>query len=357
MNGWKHAVISKPFRAFALRSVASGNRQLRNLNVRRTIEGQPLVTGMSTDRSTPADIIIHVVANFKAGLLPRNSSREILASFSRYPHVTCRIDDCQDPGGTPASVDRALETSAQIVVAAGGDGTVSSVADLLVGKNVELGVLPLGTFNNFAKDLGIPLDLDRAVDTVCAGMTTPIDLGEVNGRYFINNVSLGAYPKVVQLRDRLRKFIGKWPAMIPAILFVLLRMPWFRVHMEWNGHRTRRFVPLLFVGNNPYETTWPEVGRRQGIGKGVLWLMFFKKLGFFSVMRDALPALSGRIWKAEDLEVLETTELTVRSSRHRLTVALDGETFRQHTPLIFRSHHAALKVRVPSRDEYAEDLK
>ncbi len=311
---------------------------------------------MSTVSSTPTAVNVHVVANIKAGLLPGDSSRDILDSFSRYPYVTCRIDTCQERGGISGCIERAVEAAPHIVVAAGGDGTVSAVANLLVGKNVELGVLPMGTLNHFAKDLGIPLDLDGAVDTICTGTTARIDVGELNGRCFVNNVSLGAYPKTVQLRDLWRKFIGKWPAMTVAIVAVLLRMPWFRVHIEWSGNRIRRFVPLLFVGNNPYETKWPEVGSRSVISKGVLWTMLLKDRRFFGMIRAALSALMGRAWSVEELEILETTELTVRSSRRRLTIAIDGETLRLQTPLVFRSHRAALQVRVPFSEAGGENL-
>ncbi len=306
---------------------------------------------VSQDNSSPAAITVHVVANFGAGLFPGDTSGQIRDSFARYPHVTCRIDDFQESGGVRACVERAIQSGADIVAAAGGDGTVSSVADLLVGTDVQLGVLPMGTLNHLAKDLSIPLDLDGAVDTICAGTTARIDVGEVNGRHFVNNVSLGAYPKTVQLRDRWRRFIGKWPAMILASAWVLLQLPWFRVHLEWNGNRTRRFVPLLFVGNNPYETSWPDVGTRSVLTNGVLWVMLLRETRFFSLVNAAFHALSGRIWALEELEILHTGELTVRTSRRRLTIALDGETFRQYTPLVFRSHPSALRVRVPAKPD------
>lgn len=299
----------------------------------------------------PAGMSVHVIANFGAGLYPRYTAGDILASFARFPQVTCRLTDMRDSPDISASVERGLEASADIVVAAGGDGTVSSVADRLVGKNVQLGVLPLGTLNHLAKDLGIPLDLDGAVDTICAGRTVRIDVGEVNGRYFINNCSLGAYSKAVQMRDRWRPFLGKWPAMAVAIVAILLKLPWFRIHMEWNGKQIKQFVPLLLVGNNPYETSWPTVGTRSVLNRGVLWLMLFKERRFFGMVKAAILALLGHIWSVNELEIVETTEFTVRTSRHHLTIALDGEILRQRTPLVFRSHPAALKVRVPEQTE------
>lgn len=303
----------------------------------------------------PANLTILVLANFSAGLSPEDRSADLVASFSRYPHVTCRVENIRESEGISPAIDRAIASGVDIVAAGGGDGTVSSVAHLLAGKNVALGVLPLGTLNHFAKDLGIPLDLDGAVDALCAGETIEVDAGEVNGRHFVNNVSIGAYPKVVQLRDSWRRFLGKWPAMVLATLAVLFRMPWFRVHMEWNGKRVRRFIPLLFVGNNPYHVGWPELGSRPKLTGGILWMMLLKEMPFFGMLRGALLALIGRLWDIDELEVFEAREVSVRSSRPHVTVAIDGETFRMHTPLVFRSHPAALKVRVPIKDTVIAD--
>lgn len=302
---------------------------------------------------TNKPLVVHVVYNSAAGLFPGDSAEQIMTSFARHPHVNCAVHACDDPGALLATVRKVVEQKADIVAAAGGDGTISSVADLLVGTDAALGALPLGTLNHFAKDLGVPMDLDRAVDTICSGKTVAVDVGEVNGRYFVNNVSLGAYPKAVALRGRWRKFIGKWPAMVLAVIVVSFRMPWLRVRMEWGGDRSKRFAPLLFVGNNPYETGWPEVGTRAGLNRGVLWLMLLKKMSFARMLKLAVLALCDRIWEAEELEIVESRELTIHTSRRRLRIALDGETFKHNTPLVFRSHPAGLRVRVPA--EAAQD--
>src|SRR5262245_28881854 len=97
---------------------------------------------------------------------------------------------------------RAVAGNSQIIVAGGGDGTISAVASMLVGTDKTLGVLPLGTLNHFAKDLGIPLDLEAAIQTLAHGYSIPIDVGMVNDRVFINNSSLGLYPEIVRHRKK-----------------------------------------------------------------------------------------------------------------------------------------------------------
>jgi diacylglycerol kinase family enzyme len=97
---------------------------------------------------------------------------------------------------------RATKADSSVVVAAGGDGTINAVASELVGSNKILGVLPMGTLNHLAKDLGMPLDLESAVDIIAQQTLSRIDIGEVNGRYFLNNSGLGLYPGIVHEREQ-----------------------------------------------------------------------------------------------------------------------------------------------------------
>ncbi len=291
--------------------------------------------------------IIYVVLNSCAGQVSEQLADEVLRSFSRYPEVTCEIRAC-DPASISAAISKAIDAGGEIICSAGGDGTVSTVANNLINKNASLGILPLGTLNHLAKDLGIPLDLDQSVDVICSGKTARIDVGEVNGVYFVNNVSIGIYPKIVQLRDRLQSYLGKWPAMIIASIVVLTRIAWFRVQVEWNNHMVHRMVPLSFIGNNRYETSWPDTGTRKSLNEGILWLMIASSKGVWQKLRAVILALAGKPDKAQELEIFEIPSLIIRTFRGNVTVGVDGETVKLRSPLIFRSHPAALKVRVPA---------
>jgi diacylglycerol kinase family enzyme len=109
--------------------------------------------------------------------------------------------------GSGASVgELARNEDAQVVfVAAGGDGTVNAVASAVAGTERCMGVLPVGTLNHFAHDLGLPLKLEAAVAAITGGRTRGIDVAEVNGAVFVNNSSIGAYPTMVLDRERMRK--------------------------------------------------------------------------------------------------------------------------------------------------------
>jgi diacylglycerol kinase family enzyme len=160
----------------------------------------------------------------------------------------------------------AVSDHAPIVVAAGGDGTVSAVASTLIDCQTRLGILPLGTLNHFAKDLRIPMDLPSAVQVLADGRMRQVDVAEVNGRAFINNCSIGLYPHLVTRRDRQRQRLGrnKWVATGIALLSVLGKYPLVRVLIDAPGQSLRSRTPIVFVGNNRYEvsaaaTRWTPV--------------------------------------------------------------------------------------------------
>ena len=126
-----------------------------------------------------------------------------------------------------AAAEKALKQAKRgeidAVVVGGGDGSIRTVASVLAGTSVPLGVLPLGTLNHFAKDLGLPLHVDEAAGTIAAGQVRVVDLAEVNGHTFINNSSIGIYPYMVIDRERRRANhrLAKWMAMVPAFFRML----------------------------------------------------------------------------------------------------------------------------------------
>jgi diacylglycerol kinase family enzyme len=160
-------------------------------------------------------------------------------------------------------VARAAGARTSIVVAAGGDGTVSRVAAGLVGTPAVLGVLPLGTLNHFAKDLGIPLDLEKAIATIAAPRIGRIDVGRVNDRVFVNNSSIGIYPSIVDAREELRR-LGhrKWPAFALATFRVLRSHRGVVVRIDADGRQSVWRTPFVFVGNNEYELDGIHLGVR-----------------------------------------------------------------------------------------------
>jgi diacylglycerol kinase family enzyme len=246
-------------------------------------------------------------------------------------------------------VDR---TGLDAVVAGGGDGTISAVAGILAGGTVPLGILPIGTLNHFAKDLGIPLALDEAVRVVANGIVRPVDIGEVNGQTFINNCSIGLYPHIVRSRieqtERLGR--GKWWAMFLASLAVFRRFPVLRVTLQFPDRSLTRTTPFVFIGNNEYEMNLLALGSRARVDGGILSLYVANRTGRFGLLRLAVRAILGRLDQAKDFDSMSLSEVLIETKRRRLSVALDGEVIRMKPPLKCRVRPGGLRVIVPPEE-------
>lgn len=255
--------------------------------------------------------------------------------------------------GIEAAARDAVRRRPAMVVAAGGDGTISSIAAVLAGTGIPLGVLPLGTRNHFARDLGLPLGMEDAVRVLAEGAIHRIDLGEVNGRVFVNNSSIGFYPRLVRLREKIghRSRPGKWVAAARAAMGVFRRFPNFRVVLQSPHGAIRRRSPLVFVGNNRYDLRLPVSRARERLDEGALSLYVANRTGRAGILRLTLDALLGDALRAPDLESAEVEELWIHNPRRRIAVAMDGEVLPLRTPLHFRIRPRALPVLVPGEGE------
>ena len=241
-----------------------------------------------------------------------------------------------------------LREKPQRLVAAGGDGTVSAVASVLAGSGVPLAVLPLGTLNHFARDLGIPDDLDAAVRVALGDKLREIDVGEVNGRIFVNNSSVGLYPAMVRRRERQRRLgRGKWHAMLWAGYNALRAHPFLDLLLEVRGAEHRRRTPFLFIGNNVYRMQGFDIGVRERLDAGVLSLYLAHRTGRLGLLRLALRALLGRLYDGDDFEAATTGHLRIDARHKRLLVSRDGEVEPMELPLDYRIRPHALRVVVP----------
>lgn len=245
--------------------------------------------------------------------------------------------------------ERALRNGCEVLVAGGGDGTMNTLASLLVGSDIPLGVLPMGTLNHFAKDLGIPLDLEQAATVVLHGALCRVDVGEVNGRLFLNNSSLGVYPAIVRLRERYRAGgLGKWIAAFWAGLAVLRRNPFMAVRLIVEEQKVVRRTPFVFVGNNEYRMEGLHAGSRASLVNHQLAVYILNAERRIGLLRLGLQVLVKGIGQVKELDLITAPEATIETRRSRLQVALDGEVMVLETPLKYRVKPAALRVHVPA---------
>jgi len=252
---------------------------------------------------------------------------------------------------------RAVETKPDLILAGGGDGTISAVASALANTGINLGILPLGTLNHFAKDLQIPLKLEAAVELIAKGPVRSIDMGEVNGHYFINNSSLGVYPRLVKNREeqRLQLGIGKWPALLVAAFLVFRRVSDFKVEIISEDMHVIRKTPFVFVGNNQYDVSLFTIRNRSSLNRGVLSIYIGNRGGRLELLRLMLRAITGRLVQSKDFTALNLTECLIRTVAKRITIAVDGELLKMSTPLHYRIHPGALRVIAPERAEAGDE--
>jgi diacylglycerol kinase family enzyme len=236
------------------------------------------------------------------------------------------------------------------VAVAGGDGTVSAAAGALAGTGRPLGLLPFGTLNHFARDAGIPLDLREAAAAIAAGHTRRVDVAEVNGRVFVNNSAVGLYPAMVRAREAQQRRLGrsKRLAMLVASLRILWRFGGRRLTLGIAGREAAIETPLLFVGNNRYETGLLSLGRRETIDGGGLCLYAPLARTRRHFLWLSLRAVFGRPERERDFLTLKgVAEAEIHSRHARLAVSADGEAVQMETPLRYRIRPGALTLIVP----------
>ena len=292
--------------------------------------------------TTPAFILNGKSVHLQAALA---NIASIAAEFGVVPQVivTKPSDDVS------ALAARARAESHRPIVAGGGDGTVNVVAGTLAGTDGVLGVLPMGTLNHFAKDAGIPLKLDDAVRNLFTGEINKVDVGEVNGRIFVNNSGVGFYPHFVRAREEQER-----RGHVKKVAFVLALRTFVRryLRLRMNVHMGREealehLTPFLFVGNNRYQTSGLRIGTRSRLDSGRLWVCTAPRHGRLNILRVALKTLVGR--EPEELHIFEAQELSVDPGSPRVNVSTDGEVTIMDTPLQFRIRPGALGVVTPKR--------
>jgi diacylglycerol kinase family enzyme len=286
-----------------------------------------------------------------ARIQPDLSVENRIRRIAREYDVDARIHIAQHGADLTTLTSRALASNGQPIVAGGGDGSISSVASVLAGTDRTLGVLPLGTLNHFAKDLNIPLEIDDAIRTVFSGRATQVDVGEVNGRIFLNNSSLGIYPRLVRLREKQEQSgRAKFVAMARSLVAVMRHYSRVRVRVSPGDRGGKQYdTPLLFVGNNRYEVTGLNVGSRTSLDGGTLWVCTAPPCGPRELLALGVRALLNHL-RDGDLEMFAAKVLMVSSRHKHLEVSADGEVFRLDTPLQYRSRPKALRVVVPAVD-------
>lgn len=246
---------------------------------------------------------------------------------------------------TALAREAAAARERRLVVAAGGDGTVNAVAGALFGSPTPLGVIPLGTFNYFARALGMPADPLAAATALLDGRLASAAAGTVNGRVFLNNASFGLYRSIIEARERHKALLGRHRivAALSAVYTALRRHRHYRVQLAIGGRSLTRDTPMVFFGANPLQLEQLGVAADEA-GLAVLVMRPMSRL---QVLATALGALLGRIGEVGTLETFTARRISVDRSKRRVKLVVDGEIVRTRAPLELRWVPEALRVVVP----------
>jgi diacylglycerol kinase family enzyme len=290
-----------------------------------------------------------VLVNGASGAGHGDGDAAKLEAVLRAAGAEPRIEVVADGSALIAKARELAREKPERLVAAGGDGTISAVASVLAGTGVALAVLPLGTLNHFARDLGIPADLEAAARVALGANVREVDVGEVNGRIFINNSGIGLYPAMVRRRERQRRRLGrgKWHAMLWAGYNALRAHPFLDLALELGGAEHRRRTPFLFIGNNVYRMQGFDIGARERLDGGVLSLYLAHRTGRLGLVLLAVRALLGRLYRGNEFEAATASRLRIDARHRRLLVSRDGEVEPIELPLEYRIRPKALRVVVP----------
>jgi diacylglycerol kinase family enzyme len=208
----------------------------------------------------------------------------------------------------------------------------------------------LGTLNHFAKDNGIPLELEAAVAILAQGRITHVDAGQVNGHVFVNNSSIGLYPQIVRNRELSQaQGAGKWKAFAQAVLYVFGRYSKLNLMIAAPEKTVALRTPFVFIGNNRYEVAGVQAGSRQDLDKGLLWVHGAPNAGRARLLWLALKTLLG-LASHREWHNFEATELEIRVRGRGVRVSTDGEVLELASPLRYRILPHALKVMVPAAE-------
>jgi diacylglycerol kinase family enzyme len=254
--------------------------------------------------------------------------------------------------GFEPELRRVADSDAEVIVVGGGDGSINAAANIIRSTRKILGILPMGTLNNFARALGMPTDVPDAMRALAKGIPQGVDIGEVNGKVFVNNSSIGIYPEAVRRREQYMEKLGlrKYTAMTIAFITLGWYLRSFKIRIETGGKGEYIDTPFLFLGNNRYDPQFLSYANRESLSDGVLSVFYSHGVGRLGLLWIALMAFLGQLKNSPEVKIMEAAELTVSSRHRRLRVSRDGEIGWMKPPLHYRILPKAINVLSPPKE-------
>jgi diacylglycerol kinase family enzyme len=267
-----------------------------------------------------------------------------------------------DPARISEVARRAVELAQArqgVVVAAGGDGTINAVASVVLASGCPFGVLPQGTFNYFGRVHGIPQDTADAARALLGARLEAVQAGQVNGRLFLVNASLGLYPQLLEDREAWKQQLGRsrFVAFLSGIATLLQTRKQLHLQIESAGQAVALRTPTLFVGNNHLQLARVGIAERQAnaVEQGQLAAIVVRPIGTLALFGLLMRGLLGQLGEADNIDSFSFRRLTVTPrGLKRIKVATDGEIAWMQTPLVFEVAPQPLLLLVPAPADRAE---
>src|SRR5687768_13475072 len=261
-----------------------------------------------------------VLLNGSAGTLANSATKDEPERIRRAFEAAGQQVEVRDVEGSKLEEETraALSSDVDAIIAGGGDGTLNTIANVVAGSGKAYGVLPLGTHNHFAKDLGVPLELEPAIAALAAGEVTDLPVAEVNGRIFLNFSGLGFHPELVRHREAQQKSLGrkKWQAMIVAFVHVFTRFPIIRVKLITPEQMVRRITPSVIVCNNPHQMKVFGVESASVPERGLLNVYVARRTRRLTMIWLFIRAIFRSLDTAQNFEAVALREVTIDTA-HR----------------------------------------
>lgn len=236
-----------------------------------------------------------------------------------------------------------------IVVAAGGDGTLNTVATKLMTTEIPIGILPLGTFNYVARLQHIPLDLLKAAEVIAQGRVREVHVAQINDHIYLNNASLGLYPLFIQRRELYNRHFGRFTLhAYTSALDVLIRdRKELKLEIEVDGKKYPVKTPLIFFGNNQLQLAEMNLRLAKCAELGKVVGVVVAKSDKRTLFKILWQLIRGNLDHAPDVYSFSADNVQIHSKAKKLTLALDGEIVEMQPPLHISVRKHALKIMVP----------
>lgn len=233
---------------------------------------------------------------------------------------------------------------------AGGDGTLSSVINKIIDFKIPVGILPLGTFNNFSKCLSLSQNVEEAIDQLFSGRIINVDVAKVNGRVILNNSSVGAYPKLVSFREesQVNFNLSKPTATFISFIKAVFLFPLIKVSLISEGKQVNSKTSFVMVSNNKYELSLDKIGERASLTEGLLYVYLIKCKMRLCVIKVLFKALFNKLSQEKDFELISTKRAKIKIHKKEVRVSSDGEVFKTSPPLDYEICPGCLKIIVPN---------